>query len=204
MANDPSRGEFGRPHCIVEPSVWVRRFAPLIAGDTSVLDVACGSGRHTWFFLSRGNSVVAIDRNTEPVRDAGGDPKCEVIEANLENGDPWPLTGRTFGAIVVVNYLFRPLMPVLLESLEAGGVLIYETFARGNETYTRPRNPDHLLKTGELLEWVQGKLQVVGFESGLINIADKQAVVQRICAVNNLGPGKNAPEDAPPCPLPPG
>jgi SAM-dependent methyltransferase len=111
---------------------------------------------------------------------------ADVIEADLENGDAWPLGERRFDAVIVVNYLHRNLFDPIVSSLTPGGVLLYETFARGNEDYARPRNPDHLLKSGELLNAVQGKLQVVGYEHGLVTNADIPGVKQRLCAVNNL------------------
>lgn len=172
MGTPPAHARF------MEPSFWVRRFAPLVPAGGPVLDVACGGGRHTRLFIERGHPVTAIDRHVDLVRDLDG--RAEIIEADLEDGSPWPLPGRRFAGVVVTNYLYRPLFPALLAALDAGGVLIYETFARGNEHYSRPRNPDHLLAAGELLDLVAGTLQVVAFEQG---ITPKPAVVQRLCAV---------------------
>jgi hypothetical protein len=125
-----------------------------------------------------------VDRDVGPVGDLAGAPHAEIIEVDLEAGAPWPLAGRTFAAVVVVNYLHRPLLPRLIDSLEDGGVLIYETFARGNERFNRPRNPDHLLNSGELLEAVRGKLHVIGYEHGIDERAPLPGVKQRLCAVN--------------------
>jgi len=166
-------------------SPWVCRFAPLIRRGGRVLDVACGGGRHARFLLGRGHAVTMLDRDVAPVMDLAGDPGAEVIEADLETGDPLPLEGRRFAAIVVVNYLYRSLVPVLLDHLDEGGVLIYETFARGNERFNRPRNPDHLLKSGELLEMVRGRLRVVAYEHGIVDEGALTCVKQRICAVKS-------------------
>ncbi|WP_217424110.1 bifunctional 2-polyprenyl-6-hydroxyphenol methylase/3-demethylubiquinol 3-O-methyltransferase UbiG [Magnetospirillum sp. UT-4] len=156
------------------PSPWITRFAPLVRAGGAVLDLACGGGRHTLLFLDRGHPVTALDR------DPGQAPAAaERIAADLEDGSPWPLPGRRFAALVVTNYLWRPLFPHLLAALEEGGVLLYETFARGNEAFGRPRNPDHLLERGELLRLTAG-LTVVAFEDGIL---DDRAVVQRLCAV---------------------
>ena len=171
---------------IPRPSPWVCRFAPLVPAGGTVLDLACGSGRHARHFLSRGHRVVAIDRNVDGVSDLEGVAAAEVIRADLEGQAPWHLAGRRFAGVVVVKYLHRPLLPDLLDALEAGGVLIYETFARGNERYRRPRKPDFLLRRGELLEWVSGKLQVVAYEHGIEDGEGSRSVVQRICAVNDL------------------
>lgn len=169
---------------ITEPSPWVRRFAPLIRNGGTVLDLACGGGRHARYFLALGYAVAMVDRDSGPVGDLAGHRGAEIIEADLEGDAPWPLAERTFAAVVVVNYLHRPLLPRLIGSLEDGGALIYETFARGNERFSRPRNPDHLLKSGELLEAVRGKLQVIAYENGIDERGSLPGVKQRLCAVN--------------------
>lgn len=174
--------ESERHHGFAEPSGWVRRFAARMPQGGSVLDVACGAGRHSRFFLARGCRVTAVDRDVSKVGDLEGKPGFELIEADLEDGSPWPFAGRRFDAVVVTNYLHRPLLPTLVDSVAPGGVLIYETFAEGNERLGRPTNPDHLLKPGELLEAVRGELEVVAYE--MIEIREPiAAVVQRICAV---------------------
>ena len=127
------------------PSPWVVRFAPLIRAGGAVLDLACGGGRHSRLLLERGHPVTAVD--IEPSR---APAEAEVLAADLENG-PWPLAGRRFAAVVMTNYLWRPLFGDLVAALDDDGVLIAETFARGNEAFGRPRNPAHLLERGELL-----------------------------------------------------
>ena len=182
-------------HTASAPSPWVVRFAPLPAGGGAVLDLACGNGRHARLFRAAGHPVVALDKDIAAVRDMEADAGVEVIATDLEGGAPWPLGGRRFAGIVVVNYLHRPLFPDMLAALDDGGVLIYETFARGNERFGRPRNPDFLLAPGELLELVQGRLRVVAYEHGVVS-QPRPAVVQRICAVNRPF------SDAAPIPLP--
>jgi SAM-dependent methyltransferase len=162
------------------PSRWVARFAPLVRPGGTVLDVACGGGRHSRLFLERGHRVTGVDKDVAQCLFAEG---AELIAADLENGAPWPLPGRTFDGLVVTNYLWRPLFPALLDALAPGAVLIYETFAQGNEAFGRPRNPDHLLKRGELLDLTRG-LTVVAYEDGTV---EGVAVVQRICAVKGEG-----------------
>src|SRR5712691_3865430 len=95
-------------------SPWVVRFAPLVPVGGTVLDVACGSGRHTRFFLGRGHPVVAIDRDTSGVADLAGDPRVEVVQADLETAGVFPLGARRFEGVVVTNYLHRPLFPALV------------------------------------------------------------------------------------------
>jgi SAM-dependent methyltransferase len=163
------------------PSAWIARFAPLVRPGGTVLDLACGGGRHCRHFLDRGHPVTGIDRDVSQSTFATG---AELIAADLEDGSHWPLPGRRFAAVVVANYLWRPLFPALLAALEPDGVLIYETFAQGNERFGRPRNPAHLLQRGELLRLTAG-LTVVAYEDGIV--ADS-AVVQRICAITGEGP----------------
>ena len=152
-------------HGTEPPSVWVQRWSHLIKPAGTVLDVACGRGRHTRWFHARGHMLTAVDRSAEAL-DAIDLPiaTCEKITADIEQGR-WPFEGRHFDAVVVTNYLWRPLLATLANSLTPGGVLIYETFAQGNETVGKPSRPDFLLVTGELLT-VCMRLRVVAFEDG--------------------------------------
>ena len=170
------------PHGMREPSPWITRFAPLVVPGGTVLDVACGVGRHARFFHARGHEVGAVDRDMSGLLDLEGTSGVEIIEADLENA-PWPLGDRTFAGVVVVNYLHRPLFPHLMAALGPDGVLLYETFAQGNERYGRPRNPDFLLRPGELIEAFGMNLHIVAFEQGQTD-GDHPRVVQRVCAVN--------------------
>jgi SAM-dependent methyltransferase len=165
-----------------EPSAWVARFAPMVPEGGTVLDVACGAGRHARMFRDRGHPVVVLDRDVVKVSDMAADPDVEIVARDLESGRPWPLEGRTFAGVVVVNYLHRPLFPALVRSVAPGGVLIYETFAAGNERFGRPRNPDFLLHREELLISVRPELQVIAFED-LEEQAPRHAVKQRVVAL---------------------
>jgi SAM-dependent methyltransferase len=153
------------------PSPWVVRWAPLVARGP-VLDVASGSGRHARLFARRGLEAVAVDRDDQSI------PGVRFVRADLEDGSPWPFAGQRFGAIVVTNYLHRPLFAALSAGLADGGVLIYETFMVGNERFGRPSNPNFLLRPGELLEAFRA-LEPVAFEQGTTG----KAVLQRICAI---------------------
>ncbi|MDH3232445.1 MAG: class I SAM-dependent methyltransferase [Alphaproteobacteria bacterium] len=174
------------------PSDWITRFAGLVRPGGSVLDLAAGSGRHTRYFLGLGHPVVAIDRDVSRLAEldtgtGGSEITAEVVEADLEGGAPWPLAERRFDAVVVTNYLYRPLFSHLRNALAPDGVLLYETFAVGNEAYGRPRNPDHLLRPGELLEMARGALTVIAYECGMVRRSAGPAVVQRICARRDNG-----------------
>ena len=151
-----------------------------------MLNLACGGGRHGRLFLARGHPVVALDRDVSGLADLRGTAALEVVETDLEEGQPFPLAGRRFGGVIVVNYLYRPLMPALIDAVAPDGVLIYETFAIGNERFGRPSNPDFLLRPGELLEAVQGTLRVVAYEDRVVR-RPRPAAVQRICALRESG-----------------
>jgi SAM-dependent methyltransferase len=169
-------------------SVWVRRFIPLIRRGGRVLDLAAGSGRHSRFLIESGFAVCAVDRDVSalmPLAACG----CEVLQIDLETGDAWPL-GSGYDGIVVTNYLHRPLLPAIGRALAPGGVLIYETFASGNERLGRPQNPDFLLRAGELLN-AFAMLTVVAFEQGQVSLP-RPVVIQRIAAV--AGPLGRLPE----------
>lgn len=154
------------------PSDWVRRWADLIT-EGPVLDVASGSGRHALFFAERGLEVIAVDREPQKI------PGVQFVQADIEGG-PWPFAGKRFAAIIVTNYLHRPLLTVLEDSLADEGVLLYETFMVGNEKFGRPSNPAFLLKPGELLK-AFGRLQPIAFEQGQVE-RPKAAMIQRLCA----------------------
>lgn len=163
-------------------SSWVRRFLPLVKPGGEVLDLACGQGRHSRLLADRGYRVTAVDSNAEALASvAAMAPGIVTCVADLESG-PWPCQGRRFDGIVVTNYLFRPLLPILCASLEEAGMLIYETFMIGNERFGKPSNPAFLLRPHELLEAVGGQLTVVAFEQGQTGLP-RPAMVQRLCAI---------------------
>lgn len=177
------------PHLdLALPSSWVQRFAHLVKPQGSLLDVASGAGRHSKLFADVGCKVTAVDVSSEALAILHQHaPQVLAIQADLENA-AWPLLSsdqlQLFDAIVVTNYLHRPLMPTLLASLAEGGVLIYETFAAGNETVGKPSRPDFLLKRGELLALCQ-YLHIIAFEDGFLASPDR--FVQRIVAIKMHG-----------------
>jgi len=165
-----------------EASAWVRRFADRIPVGGPVLDLAAGGGRHTRFFAGRGHPVVAVDRDVTGLADLQDNPGVTILAGDLEHDRPWPLGNRRFAGVVVTNYLHRPLLPPIVAAVAPGGCLIYETFAVGNERFGKPSNPDFLLRPGELLEAVRGKLLVLAYEN-LEVVEPRPAVIQRIAAV---------------------
>ena len=170
------------------PSPWVRRFAHLVPAGGPVLDLAAGGGRHTRFFLARGHAVLAVDRTLDGMAGLDGAELLRAdLEADLEDGSPWPIGARRFAGIVVTNYLHRPLLPLLAAALAPGGALLYETFAEGQARFGRPSCADYLLRPHELLDAFRPAslapgLTVVAYEHG-IDYRPQPAAVQRIAAV---------------------
>jgi SAM-dependent methyltransferase len=167
-------------------SDWIRRWSHLVPVNGQVLDLACGHGRHVRWFAARGHAMVGVDKAADALRSledlrAGG--QVRTVLADVENG-PWPLMDQgapqRFAAVVVTNYLWRPLLPTVVQSLASGGVLLYETFAHGNAELGKPSRPDFLLQPGELLRVCAG-LRIVAFEDGFCTQPDR--FVQRIVAV---------------------
>lgn len=157
-------------------SDWVRRWAGLLSPGCSVLDLACGSGRHLRWLAAQGHRVTGVDRDSAAVQPLSA--LAEIVVADLE-ASPWPLSGRRFDAVLVTNYLSRPLLPAIVDSVADGGFLIYETFAAGQQTVGRPARADFLLQPGELLLACSG-LRTVAYEDGFLSGPDRY--VQRIVA----------------------
>lgn len=177
-------------HAGLAPSPWVQRWAHLVASGARVLDVACGRGRHVRWFAERGCAVTAVDRDAEAITALAALPGVHAVCADIEAGS-WPFEGQRFDAVVVTNYLWRPLLPTLVESVAPGGVLIYETFAVGNEAFGKPSRPDFLLQSGELLRAcglcrARPALRVVAYEEGRLEAPTR--CVQRLAAVRDAAP----------------
>lgn len=176
-------------HASLPPSPWIQRWSHLAAPGGTVLDVACGAGRHLSWFAQRGHPVLGLDRDGQALQAArlalqetAPQAQAQWLQADIENG-PWPLAGRRFAAVVVTNYLWRPVLPALVDAIEPGGALLYETFAAGNETVGRPARPDFLLQPGELLRACQS-LRIVAYEEGFLE--NPARFVQRVAAVREI------------------
>jgi len=174
-------------HAQLAPSEWIVRWSHLLATGASVLDVACGHGRHMQWFAGRGHAVTGVDRAPEATEAAGA--FGHALTADIESG-PWPFGGQAFGAVVVTNYLWRPRMADIVAAVAPGGVLLYETFAAGNETVGKPSRPDFLLLPGELLAACR-TLRVVAYEDGFLD--EPPRFVQRIAAVRADQAGSGQP-----------
>ena len=174
-------------HDAPDPSPWVARYLAGVEAGGHVLDLACGHGRHLRYALERGYRVTGLDRNISRLGDLEGDERVRLIEADLETGAPFPLSTKTFDGVIVVNYLWRPVLGPIVTCVAPDGVLIYETFARGNERYGKPANPKFLLKSNELIKAVVPELIVVAYEHGSAQ-RPYPRVVQRIAACGREHP----------------
>lgn len=171
-------------HTTLEPSEWICRWSHMVAQRGTVLDVACGHGRHMQWFQNHGYSAFGVDQSNEAVLSA--QQWGTVAQADIEQG-PWPwvvsspdgLRPQQFDAVVVCNYLWRPLLPTLLKCVKTGGLLLYETFSAGHETVGRPRNPDFLLRPGELLNTCLD-FRIIAYED--LHLSTPERYVQRIVA----------------------
>ena len=173
-------------HDLNAPAGWVRRHMNLIPNGGRVLDLAAGRGRHSRILLAAGHAVTAAERNVEGLSELAGQQRLEIVAVDLE-AESWPFGVEEFAGIVVVNYLHRPLFGHLTNSLRDGGVLIYQTFAAGNEAYGRPKNPDYLLRPGELLDAFTPALTVIAYQHGIVQ-RPEPAVIQSIAAVKSAAP----------------
>jgi SAM-dependent methyltransferase len=181
-------------HAVAPPSDWVVRWTPLLSPGAQVLDVACGHGRHAHWFVEAGHRVTAVDRDAALLAPLAG--LATTLAADLEAG-PWPLPGRRFDAVIVTNYLWRPLFPALKAAVAPGGLLIYETFAQAHAALGRPRRPEFLLRPGELMDVLRDskdtrqdvsspseRWHVIAFEEGRLPVRGDvpEREVQRIVA----------------------
>ncbi len=172
-------------HAGQEASPWIDKFLPPATGCAGqrALDVACGSGRHLQLARQRGYRVTGIDRDTGRARGRGfdADTGIELIEADLEDGRPFPAEAGTYAAVIVANYLWRPILPDIIGCVARDGVLLYETFGIGNERFGKPSNPDFLLRPGELIEATAGRLVPIAYRH--VRLSGPDRIVQRLCAV---------------------
>jgi tellurite methyltransferase len=152
--------------------------------DYPVLDLACGDGHNGVFLASKGFSVVLADRSEEALNQArlnalAAGVSVQFWQVDLEQAGVNPLECRTFSAVLVFRYLHRPLIPCIMKSLKRGGILMYETFTTEQARFGKQKNPDHLLKAGELLSWFHDWEVIHTFE-GTIGVPQK-AIAQLVC-----------------------
>ncbi len=170
------------PHGNEPVSTWVQRYAHLARKQGTVLDVACGAGRHARFFAAMGMKVTGVDKNAAALAELT-QYGIRTLWTDIESS-PWPFVGHSFDTVIVTNYLWRPLLPLIAACVMERGAIIYETFAQGNERYGKPANPDFLLAPDELMQHFGTKqgFEVIAYEDITLELP-KPARVQRIAAV---------------------
>lgn len=162
-------------------SAWVERFLPGVRPGGRILDIACGNGRHLRLALEHGYHVTGVDRDLSGVEDLSKRSGVQLVRADLEGRQPFPFADQVFDGVIVTNYLSRRILPTLVAAVARDGLLVYETFAVGNELLGRPSNPDFLLRPGELIEAVGPRLVTIAYEH--VTLTDRPRRVQRIAAV---------------------
>jgi SAM-dependent methyltransferase len=183
---------------VVQPSPWVSAYLPSVNGDVpcTVLDLACGAGRHIDLAVARGYRVWGVDRDLALLERFQGRSGVELLAADLEADGLWPLAGLTYDVVIVANYLYRPRLPEVVACVAPHGMLIYETFARGQAALGRPSRPDFLLEPGELLGVIAGRLTPFAFQHGLLS--NPARIVERLVAVGHQHPWLSQEAGAPP------
>jgi tellurite methyltransferase len=145
----------------LRPNDLLVTFSDLITAerpDGPVLDLASGDGHNGLFLAAKGLPVILADRSEEALRKAkeaahGIRGSVTVWKVDLERPAENPLKENGYSVILVFRYLHRPLMPCIRKALRAEGFLVYHTFTLDQSQFGKPRNPDFLLKPGELRQW---------------------------------------------------
>lgn len=179
-------------HSIASASELLVENLPLIKtsiGDHGVLDLACGKGRNGLYLLQNNISVTFVDKDEkslesvahsieylaqakDKLEDSSVLPSARSWQIDLEQGDIGSLQGQCFDAVLVFNYLHRPLLPEIKQIIAKAGLIFYETFTEQQSNYGRPTNPDFLLKQNELLE-VFGDWDVISYFEGVKSDPDR-------------------------------
>lgn len=175
------------------------RWLPLLPPGRRVLDFACGSGRHSRAAHAAGHAVLAVDRDEDALaalQDTGVRTRQEDLEC-----ERWSFADERFDLVICTNYLYRPRLDLLAAVLDAGGMLLYETFAVGNARYGKPSNPDYLLRPAELVDLARrAGLHLLAFEDGVV-LEPRAARVQRVCALRPPFDPQAIPLDERPLPV---
>lgn len=116
------------------------------------LDLACGLGRNAVYLADKGFSVEAWDFSDIAIASlqrtaAELELDIDTRLIDVENG---LVDCAIFDVIVVSNFLIRSIFPSIVEKLESGGLLFYQTFLRSGIDDGGPENPAYRLNPGEL------------------------------------------------------
>ena len=165
----------------LKPSSWVKKVIENIEPGGSLIDIACGKGRHS-VYLSQKFYVYAVDINNDHLNKLNSFHNLETVYQDLESDEEWKFSKREFNIVLVTNYLFREKILDLFKLVKLNGYIIYETFAIGNEKFGKPTNPKYLLKSEELLKIKPKNFETVEFFEDIIIENSKKSKVQRLLA----------------------
>ena len=126
-----------------------------VSGRTAV-DLACGAGRDSVYLAQRGWQVTSIDNKSDTLERCKQLAHSNQVDVdtrliNLETEEK-PLCNLSADLVLIMRYLHRPLFPAINKLIKTKGAIIYSTFMVGSEQYGSPRNPNYLLKPGELAD----------------------------------------------------
>ena len=165
----------------IKPSIWVEQVTSKIEHGGTLIDIACGEGRHSTL-LCKNFFVYAVDKNNDYLKNLKNIPNLQTIYQDLESDKEWDFLNTQFNVVLVTNYLFREKLLDLFKLVKLNGYIIYETFAVGNEKHGRPTNPNYLLKSKELLKIRPKNFNIIEFYEGEKNEDSKKSIVQRLLA----------------------
>lgn len=162
-----------------EPHHLLERFWKIIPQGV-VIDIAAGRGRNTLFLAGKGYRVYGIDSSQEGLRIAREAMAKKTNQACLIRGDAnnLPFKPGTAAGVVVFYFLLRHIMKELIDLLQKGGVLVYETFLKRQNLFGRQRNPDFLLGDGELLSFFTS-LELILYEELVYHTEGNRRAVAR-------------------------
>ena len=166
---------------ISQPLPFIAKWLPDDLKAMNVLDYACGGGRHGKLAMERGAHVTFADIDLEGLSEFAINENVSLLQADLEDERRWPFKGRQYDVVIVTNYLYRPRLSDIFELVKPGGIILYRTFAQGNEVFGRPKNPEFLLQTNELHGVAQKNFSILHYEQGEVDTPNP-AVIQRLVA----------------------
>ena len=165
-----------------EPSEWIKKYLKKNINNKNLLDLACGSGRHSIYASSLGYKVTSVDINKNKLSTLTLKKFISPIQLNIEEPNSWPFIDKSFNVVIVTNYLHRPIFKHIISSIKLNGILLYETFSKENSQFGRPNNPDYLLNSLELFLLAKKyRMEILNYEENMIEFPNKKAI-QRIYA----------------------
>lgn len=160
---------------------WVEKYRNMLTVERpNVLDLGCGGGRDAVFLAKQKMQVMAIDNKANVISRAkqlaqANGAQVQFKCCDLNKVGCLPPAGE-FDLIVGVRFLNRELLPKLIDILAPNGFILWQTFVDIDEEgyeLSSPKNPNFILKTGELAE-VFASLQI--FTDRIQKLTDNRPV----------------------------